>query len=462
MFTLLRSLLQRLEVNRAVGYLLLSRGWQFVSMIVSLFLLPRCLGLEQRDLYYLFGSLIGMQMFVELGLPTIVVLLTSHEWSKLSLDETGCVQGNLEALTRVANLQRAMERWFGIGAIAFIGVVAARGYLKMQDTASVDWLAPWITLVLVTAVAIPFVPKIALLEGGQQIATINRLRLGQSVTGSLAVWGVLLAGGGLWALVASGLVRWAWEFYIVQIRYRSTFGSLRNHVTSDAHVLRREVWPLGWRIALQTIGTYFGGLYLTQVIDDLKIVGSTGRWGMTWQVLSALQFAALAWVNTRSPEFGLLAAQRLHTELRRRMWKTGLISLTVFVCGTGAFLGGLKGLQWVSPRHANGFLSIPEASLMAAGFAALLATLLFHYSVRFDKRDPFLIPHTISSVATVLLAWRLGREWGVTGVVVAYAAVAGLFTLPVAIGIAIRHARFVSGPGEDSSGNNKTTSVRSD
>ncbi len=30
------------------------------------------------------------------------------------------------------------------------------------------------------------------------------------------VWSVLLAGGGLWSLVASGFVRWGWEFYLVQ------------------------------------------------------------------------------------------------------------------------------------------------------------------------------------------------------------------------------------------------------
>lgn len=441
MFTLLRSLLQRLEVNRAVGYLLLARGWQFASGIVSVLLLTSCLSPEQRDLYYLFGSLIGMQMFVELGLPTILVLLTSHEWSQLCLDEAGCVQGHPEALARVANLQRAMGRWFTIGALVFAGVVLARGYLKMQDTTSVNWQGPWIALVLITAAAIPFVPKFAMLEGGQQVAVINRVRLSQSVVGSLAVWGVLLAGGGLWSLVASGLVRWGWEYSLVQVRYRATFASLRNHVTSGSQTLREEVWPLAWRIALQTIGTYFGSLYLTQIVDDQETVGETGRWGMTWQVLSALQTAALAWVNTRSPEFGILAAQGQHGELRRRMWRTGGISLIVYACGAASFLAGLRGLQWVSPRHAGSFLSISEAAVMSVGFAALLMTVLLHSLVRYDKRDPFLAPHTISSAGTVTLAWWCGQQYGVTGVVMAFAGVAGLFTLPIAIGIAIQHAR---------------------
>lgn len=440
-FTLLQSLLQRLEVNRAVGYLLLSRGWQFVSGIVSIVLLTRCMSPEQRDNYYLFGSLVGMQMFVELGLPGIIVLLTSHAWSKLSLDESGRVQGDADSLTRVANLDRAMGRWFGIGAVLFLGVVVYRGSVKLHDTLVDDWLAPWLAFVLVTAASIPFVSKIAILEGGGQITTINRLRLGQAVTGSIVVWSVLLSGGGLWSLVASGMVKWIWEFSIVQRHYRPAFASLRAHTTSDAHVLTRDVWPLGWRIALQTIGSYFGGIYLTQVVDDLKTVGATGQWGMTWQVLSAVQMVSLAWVYTRSPEFGMLAAQNQHRELYRRMWKTGLISLVVFSCGTAGFLAGLKGLQWAAPRYAISFLNIPQAAIMAAGFGALLITSLFHSSVRYDKRDPFLIPLTISSFGTAGFAWWASRKWGTTGTVFAYAAVAGLFTLPVAIGIAVNHAR---------------------
>ncbi len=113
----------------------------------------------------------------------------------------------------------------------------------------------------------------------------------------------------------------------------------------------------------------------------------------------------------------------------------------VFASGVAGFLIGLRGLQWVSPRHANSFLDIPGAALMSVGFAALLVTILLHTSVRYDKRDPFLIPHTISSAGTVALAWWGAQKWGVTGVVIAYAAVAGLFTLPVAMAIAVRHAR---------------------
>ena len=278
----------------------------------------------------------------------------------------------------------------------------------------------------------------------QQVATINRLRLGQAVTGTLAVWIILLSGGGLFALVASAAVRCSWDFYIVQVRYRELFRSLRSHAYGETHILSHEIWPLGWRIALQTIGSYFGGFYLTQVVHGLHVEGATGQWGMTWQVLSALQVAALSWVNTRSPEFTLLAAQGRHSEMRIRMWKTGWIALGVFGCGVVAFLACLAGFHVLGIRAAGRFLDIPRAAEMAVGFAAMLITALFHYSVRYDKRDPFLIPHTLSSAATAILAWWLGLHWGVSGVVAAYVTVAGLFTLPVAWGLAIAHARSIS------------------
>ena len=81
----LRSLLQRLEVNRAVGYLLLSRGWQFVSGIFTAVLITSCLSETTNGNYQLFNNLLGMQLFVELGVPVIVMLVTSHELSLIHI-----------------------------------------------------------------------------------------------------------------------------------------------------------------------------------------------------------------------------------------------------------------------------------------------------------------------------------------------------------------------------------------
>ena len=139
------NLLRRMEVNRGVAFLLLTRGWQFISGIVTVFLLTRFLDDATLGVYQLFISLVAMQMFVELGLPGIIVLMTSHEWSQLRFDGVGRIEGDEVALGRLSGLHRFVTRWFAVCAFIFLCGVSLDGYFEIgANKPQVDWLAPWL------------------------------------------------------------------------------------------------------------------------------------------------------------------------------------------------------------------------------------------------------------------------------------------------------------------------------
>ena len=442
----LLKLLQRLEVNRAVAYLLLSRGWQFTSGVFTVFLLARCLDGSTRGVYQLFGSLLAMQMFVELGLPGIIVLMTSHEWSRLRFDSVGRVEGDVVALGRLSSLHRFVTQWFAVCAIVFLCGVSLNGYWEIgAGQPKVDWLFPWLALVAVNATALLYVPKLSILEGCQQVGTINFYRLLQAVTGTLVVWAALLAGTGLWALVASSVVRWAWEFYLVQVRYRETFASLHEHHEPVPTAWFREIRPLFWRIAIQTIGSYFSSYYFTRVVFRFQGDEEAGRFGMTWTILMTLFAASQSWVLTRSPEFGAMAARGEHVLLRRRLIKTGLISLVVFLLGAGAFSAVVFALHHTGVQLADSFLALPETGLLIAGLGLVLVAGLFQASVRYYKRDPFLIPNSLVSLLIAVLGWEAGRRFGVMGMATAYVLVVAGLSLPVSGYLAWRNRKRVEG-----------------
>ncbi len=425
------KLLQRMEVNRAVAFLLLSRGWQFASGFLTVILLTRSLDDATLGVYQLFISLVAMQMFVELGLPPIVVLMTSHEWSKLRFDDAGRIEGDEVALGRLSSLHRFVSRWFAVCAFVFLCGVSLDGYFEVGAAKPhVDWLVPWLALVAVNAAALVYVPKLSILEGCQQVGTINYYRLFQAVSGTLVVWAALWAGTGLWALVASNLVRWAWEFYLVEVRYRPAFDSLRVHHEAIPTGWFHEIRPLFWRAAIQTIGSYFSSYYFTRVVFKFQGDVEAGRFGMTWTILMTLFAASQSWVLTRTPEFGAMAARGEHALLRRRLMKTGLISLVVFLLGAGAFSAAVFALHRVGMKQAKSFLDLPETGLMIAGLALVLLAGLFQASVRLYKRDPFLILNTTVSVLIAVLGWEAGQRWGVIGMATAYVIVAGCVSLP--------------------------------
>ncbi len=441
-----RTLLQRLEVNRAVGFLLLSRGWQYLSGFFTLFLLSSCLDNRTLGVYQLFISLVAMQMFVELGLPGIVALMTSHEWAQLKFDERGRIEGDTAALDRLAGLHRFISRWFVGCAAVFLGGLVVDGYFEIgAKKLKIDWLGPWLALVTVNAAALLYLPKLSILEGCNQVSTINFYRLLQAVTGTLVVWIWLAAGGGLWALVASSVVRWGWEFYLVQVRYRAAFESLNEHRITQPISWFAELWPLSWRIGIQTIGSYFGKAYFTRIVFNIRVL-EAGAFGVTWGILGTMQDAALSWLNTRTPEYAMLASRGEHDQLRRRLVKTGLISLVVFLAGAGAFLLAVWGLRYAGVRQAESLLDLPSASLLIVGLALSLLSNVCQISVRLYKRDPFLIPNSVTSVLLAVLAVEGCRRWGSWGVGAAYIATAGGWSLPVSAFLAWRNQRRLAEP----------------
>ncbi len=438
------KLLQRLEVNRAVAFLLLARGWQFTSGVVTVFLLGHTLDGGTRGVYQLFGSLLAMQLFVELGLPAIIVLMTSHEWSKLRFDGIGRIEGDEVALGRLSSLHQFVSRWFEVCAMIFLVGVSLDGYFEIgAANPRVEWLGPWLALVAVNAMALIYVPKLSILEGCQQVGTINYYRLFQAVSGTLVVWVILIAGGGLWALVASSFVRWAWEFYLVEVHYRPALDSLREHHDPMPTAWFREIRPLFWRAAIQTIGSYFSSYFFTRVVFKFQGDVEAGRFGMTWTILMTLFAASQSWVLTRTPEFGAMAARGEHALLQRKLIKTGLISLVVFLLGAGAFSAVVWVLSRTGVKLAATFLSLPETGLLIGGLALLLVAGLFQASVRLYKRDPFLILNTTVSVLIAVLAWEAGRRFGVMGMASAYVLVVGCWSLPVSGYLAWRHWKTV-------------------
>ena len=449
----IRTLLQRLEVNRAVAFLLVSRGWQFLSGFLTVVLLSSCLNKDQLGVYYVFLSLVGMQMFFELGLPGIVSLVTSHEWAQLRFDADGSVQGEPLALGRLASLYRFFTRWFAVCAVLFLIGISIYGYFEIVAGEIVEghvkpvplkiteWLPPWLALVAINAIALPYLPKLTMLEGCHQVDTINYYRLLQAVSGTLVVWLVLYVGGGLWALVASGAVRWSWEFYLVQVRYRAAFVSLERYPVTDIAACFREIWPLFWRVAIQTIGQYFSTFYFTLVVLDILGFDGTGPFSLTWTILFTLQGAAQSWVNTRMPEFGAMASRGEHQRLRQRLIKTGLISLAVFLAGAASFLFVVQALRNAKIKYAASFLDWPTTCLLTTGLGLLLLTNILQISVRLYKKDPFLIPNSLTSLAIAVCVWQAAQLYGTAGVGAAYAIVVGVWSLPVSAYLAWRNQR---------------------
>lgn len=423
-----------------MGYAVLLRFWQLLTGPVTQLLIVARFSESVQSYYYAFGYLLGMQVFVELGLQVVLINISSHEWSRLSMSD-GRIEGDPNALSRLSSLVRLMQQWYTVAGVVFAGVVFVAGFLYLQDTtalkqsleltkaggsagAGVPWSVPWSVVVLLSAMQLRLVPMTAILEGCNQLSVINRLRFWYGAAGTLTVWALVLAGGGLWAVVASAALRLAGEFHLVAGRYRTFFRSLQSVIRTEKISWQKEVLPLQWRIALQGTLLWFVNGLPWLVIFRYHSDSEAVRLGMTWTILTALQSASLAWTETRRPQFGMLIADRRFRDLDHLFFRLTTISMGLMATGVGVFLLGVWTVGfldgWLFERIAARLLPLDSAALFGVALLLLQFALCTNLYVRAHKRDPFLIPSIVSSVTIAALELGLGRPYGAGGVALGY------------------------------------------
>jgi O-antigen/teichoic acid export membrane protein len=273
-------------------------------------------------------------------------------------------------------------------------------------------------------------PWNALLEGCNQVQAVNRFRLWQAIAANVTIWTAIACGAGLWAAVLTTMVRLAAELYFLGWRYRPFFRSFRQPACGPCVDWRTDIWPMQWRIAISGTFSYFEYSLFVPVLFYYHDPVLAGQMGMTWTLITALQAAALAWVQARAPLFGMLVARRDFRELDRVYFRLTWISLAALALGSLVAWGLVYGLYWSELWLAERLLPpLPTAIF-------LLATVLYQlprcqdFYLRAHKREPLWGINALSSILIGLLVWLLGASFGATGAAAGYLAAVAVFILP--------------------------------
>ena len=415
---LILRLLRWFEIDRAVLYVLMLRDWQFVAGPVTALLIADFFTADVQGYFYTFAALLALQSFLELGFHVVIMNVASHEWAQLSIDNTGKIVGNADSLSRLVSLGRLICRWYaGLSLLFLIGVGTA-GVLFFHGSPlpASRWLWPWLSLVVLTSLSLWALPFHSLLEGCNQVTQINRFRFLQALTGNLVVWICIPLGAELWTCVAIALVKVIWEAILLAGRYRQFFGVFLRPPSGPHIPWRETLWPLQWRLAVQGFFNYFAYWIFTPVMFRISpAVG--GQMGMSWTVLTAVQAAALAWVQTRRASFGVLVANGEYVELDRQFRRLTWLSLAFVATAGGLFWGTIYLLHLVHHPLADRVLPLDSLGLFT------LAIILYHvpncqsFYVRAHKREMFLFAGVASSIAIgglvlILTPWYGGARSG--------------------------------------------------
>lgn len=429
---------------------LLTRFWSGLSGPVTVVLLSRNMPPDVQGFYYTFAHLMGLQVFLELGLFTVLLNLGSHEWAQLSLDVRGEVVGPPASLSRLACLGRFSALWFGGAMVLFSLVVGLLGWrlFAASPDSGVAWRGPWIALLVLAALQGWAMPFHTLLEACGQVAPLQRLRLVQAVLGSLVFWWALAAGWGLWATLTAGLVILARDIYVLGFRFRGLMVAFLRRPEGDRIDWRREILPWQWKLAALGPSTYLSFGVFTPLLFHLRGAVEAGRLGMSLQLVNLSLSLAGSWFVTTLPTLGLLAAKGEHREVQKT-WRRMTAASTGFALFAGtAALGIVLLLPRAWPSLVPRLLEPVTFALFLAAVAIYHLGSCFVYLGRAYKQEIAFGTSASQGFLILAAAWPLTHAFGATGLALAYLGVVLLFCLPLKA-LAARQLRSRLAPAQE-------------
>ncbi len=429
---LARRFLHRAEVDRAVAFSVLAKAWSLAASPVTLFLIASFLTAQAQGYYFTFGSLLALQSFAELGFSLVITQFASHEWARLRLDETGRITGEPVALSRLVSLGRLVIKWYAVASGLFVVAVGMAGYVFFSQNHDPDiaWAAPWLALVVLTGLNLLLLPLLATLEGCNQVANVNLFRLIQGVCSTLAMWLVLLLGGGLWiapAAVGIGLLS---NLALLSLRYPRFFQPFLLPPSGAGMSWRAEIWPMQWRLAVSGIVGYFAFSLFNPVMFHYHGAVVAGQMGMTLALVGALGSIAMAWVQAKVPFFGTLIANKEYDVLDRRFFRISAISLMVISCGAAGLWMVVYLLNLLQHPIAQRLLPPLPTGLLLLAIGLMQISQCQSAYLRAHKREPIVMMSFVCSLAVGLLVWLLGSNFGPTGAAIGFLSVTAVMVLP--------------------------------
>jgi hypothetical protein len=430
---LMRRLLHWAGVDRAVVFGVMRRVWSLATGPVTLLLIASYFTRELQGYYFTFGSILALNVFIELGLGQVILQFASHEWSRLSLDEHGRIVGDSQALSRLASLGRFAFKWYAVGgALVAVGLGSAGFvFFERSPQIGIKWVAPWFVLCVLSAVNLCLLSVWSLLEGCNQVGHVYAFQFSQAILGSLAIWSAIWCGAGLWTAPITCLVGLLWGVQFLYRRYKNFLRTFLVRATGSGVSWRNEMLPLQWRIAVSWLSGYFCFSLFTPTLFKLRGAVAAGQMGMTWSMVSALSAISATWVFANAPRFGVLVARREYAALDRLVLRSGAAAFGVACCGAIVLEGAVYLLNILNHPLAARLLPPLPTGLF------LLATVLMQIShsqaayLRAHKKEPFLSVSVVSGLLTGLCTVILGSRYGATGMGAGYLAVAALLVLPM-------------------------------
>lgn len=434
---LIRTLLQRIGMDKAIAYSSGARIVQGVAGVLTVFFVSTFLTGVEQGFYFTFGSILALQVFFELGLTGIMTQYVAHEVSHLRLNDNYVFEGERRFVSRLASLLHFCVKWYAVLAsivftfLMLVGFVFFNRYGEGQE--STAWQIPWILVCVGTAIKLFQSPLTSIFMGIGKVKEMSAISFYQQVSIPFASWTGLACGIKLYVLGISYLLSViVWQLYVYRHSLYCILINLWKEQISERVIYIKEIFPYQWRIALSWVSGYFIFQLFNPVLFATEGAVVAGQMGMTLHALNAIQSFSFSWLNTKVPYYSQLIALKDYKTLDihfnrtlKQMTSVCLFLLILFF----VVIWGLNVTQFKIGDNvlADRFLGYLPILLMAVPVYLQQYINSWATYLRCHKKEPFLVNSICSGLTSLFCIFLFGRMFGLYGVTLSYFGIAVAF-----------------------------------
>lgn len=411
-----------IELSRATVYGVLTMVFRFFTGPLSAMLIMAFFTPELQGYYYTFGSVLGLQVFIELGFSRVVTYFAAHNWAKLSFDKNGRVTGDSDQLSLFISLGHCVFRWYLLGGILLAVGIGSGGYLFFSQTSSgtVSWELQWILLCVLTGIIFAITPVWSLLEGCNQVAQVYFFRMCSSIILAVVTMSSIYLGAGLWTASIASSAMLIFSVFFLLYRYSGFLLSFIDKPKGPKVAWAKDLFTVQWRAAISSLGNYFSFSFFTPIIFHFHGAIPAGQLGLSMTLVNAFATIATMWTAPKGPQFAIMIAKREYVSVDKLLKKLTKINMVLLI------LGGL--LAWLLVYALNIFehpfslrlVSPLPLAFMIAGI--IIGNIIYPTTVylRAHKREPYALYDTVNALLSGALALILGIKYAIMGIASSY------------------------------------------
>ena len=404
----------------------IAKSVQIIIGVVTIIFMIAYLTPKMQGYFYSFNSLVGMQVFVELGFNYAIMQITSHEMSKLKWTTENIIDGDINSKKRLKTILIFSLRWYLFSGIIFIliaipfGLYFLNAYPNLNILVFYDFGLPWILTCILISIGLILNGLMAVLEGAGKIKKISNIRTIQTLAMGFITCIFIYVDYGVYAIPAGILVALIVGFLGVGLQFNRFIKNILHFKSNHAGInWKSEILPFQSKIAISWICGFIVFQLFTLVLFKIEGPDVAGQFGMTMQIIMAVNSLSITVLLSRSPYFGLLISNGNLSGLKnsfKRYWilSTYLLILLLLILNILYLF-----FQHFNYELLNRILDYNYFALLSVG--ALLNHIVYCRAIalRSFKDEPFLRMSILSAALTILLVLFLTDKYGLYGCIIA-------------------------------------------